>query len=149
MRTVEVAWDPRAGQFRANGTIAGHALAINAPGLPGEPHVATGFSPADLLLAGIGACSAWDVVEILRKARQPVTGLTIDVEAAQEPGPPWTFRTVALRYTVRGTGLDHDQVARAVRLSVDRYCSVIATVRGAATVTDSLEVVEEPALPAA
>lgn len=146
MRTVDVTWDQVAGTFRASGAVAGHDITINAPGLPGEPHPGTGFSAADLLLAGVGACSAWDVVEILRKARQEVSDLSVRVTAEQEPDPPWTVRAVTIHFQVRGSGVDRGVVERAVRLSVDRYCSVIATVRGAAKVTDTIEIIDEAAV---
>jgi putative redox protein len=96
----------------------------------------------------MGSCSAWDVVEILRKSRQDVADLTVTVTAEQEPDPPWTFRSVHLRFTFRGDGVDPVIAHRAVRLSVDRYCSVIATVRGSAEVTDSIEIIGEAAVPA-
>jgi putative redox protein len=149
MRTVDIAWDQAAGHFQASGSAVGHDIRINAPGMPGEPHASTGFSPAELLLAGAGSCSAWDVVEILRKSRQEVSSFSVRVTSEQEKDPPWTFRRVALHYTFRGNGIDPDVVKRAVRLSMDRYCSVIATVRGAAEVTDTIEIIEEPALPVA
>jgi putative redox protein len=142
MRSVEVAWDQAAGRFEASGKWTGHTIAINAPAGPDEQRGPTGFSAADLILAGVGACSAWDVVEILRKSRQQVSGLSVRVDGRQEEAPPWTFRRVTIRFTIHGTGLDREAVARAIRLSVDRYCSVIATVRGSAEVVDSFEIVE-------
>lgn len=148
MRSVEVTWDQVAERFVASGTIIGHDIAINAPALPGERRRPTGFSAADLLLAAMGSCSAWDVVEILRKSRHDVADLSVTVTAEQEPDPPWTFRAVHLRYTFRGHAVDPAIAHRAVRLSVDRYCSVIATVRGAAEVTDSIEIIGEAAVPA-
>jgi putative redox protein len=141
MRTVDVTWDQVAESFTGNGTVRGHDITINAPARPGEHRRPTGFSPADLLLAGMGSCSLWDVVEILGKSRQPVADLCVRVTGEQEADPPWTFRRVHLHYTFTGEGIDPAVAARAVRLSVDRYCSVIATVRGSAEVTDSFEIV--------
>jgi len=149
MRTVDVTWNQATESFQANGTIRGHEITINAPAAPGETRRPTGFSAADLLLAGIGSCSAWDVVEILRKTRTEVVDLSVRVTGEQDEDPPWTFRKVHLHFTFRGTGIDPAVVARAVRLSVDKYCSVIATVRHAAEVTDSHEIIEESAVPAA
>jgi putative redox protein len=146
MRTVDVAWDQAAGTFQATGSAAGHDITINAPGIPGEPHASTGFSAGDLLLAGVGSCAAWDVVEVLRKSRQVVSSFSVRVTGEQEKDPPWTVRKVALCFTFRGRGIDRSVAERAVRLSVDRYCSAIATVRGAAEVTDTIEIIEEPAV---
>ena len=148
MRTVDVTWDQVAERFTASGTIRGHDITINAPDMHEEKRRPTGFSASELLLAGIGSCSAWDVVEILRKTRTEVADLSVRVAGEQDVDPPWTYRRIHLHFTFRGSGIDRAVAERAVRLSVDRYCSVIATVRAAAEVTDSLEIIEETAVPA-
>ena len=149
MRTVDVAWDQAAERFTANGTIRDHEITINAPGQPDVKRRPTGFSASELLLAGIGSCSAWDVVEILRKTRTEVADLRVRVTGEQDADPPWTYRQIHLHFTFQGPDLDPVVIERAIRLSVDKYCSVIATVRAAADVTDSWEIVEEPAVPVA
>jgi putative redox protein len=138
MRTVTMSWQPEAGRFEAIGGHEGFPVAINAP----HPGDASGFSPADLLLAAAGSCSAWDVVEILRKARQPLEGLEVQVGGVQDEASPHAFRDVELVYVARGAGLDRRQVERAVQLSVDRYCAVIATIRGVAKIATRVEVDE-------
>ncbi len=143
MRTVDVTWDQDAGHFLASGSIRGHTVTINAPGMPDEKKRPAGFSPADLLLAAMGSCSLWDVVEILRKSRREVADLRVRITAEQDADPPWTFRRAHLHYTFVADGLDPAVAERAVRLSVEKYCSVIATVRHAATVTDSFEILTE------
>lgn len=149
MRTVDVTWDQVAERFEATGTIRGHTIEINAPAQPDVKRRPTGFSATELLLSGVGSCSAWDVVEILRKTRTPVEGLSVRVTGEQDEDPPWAYRAIHLHFTFTGPGIDPAVVERAVRLSVDKYCSVIATVRGTATVTDSHEIVEEAAAPVA
>lgn len=149
MRTVDVAWDQVAERFTANGTIRGHEIAINAPAQPDVKRRPTGFSASELLLAGIGSCSAWDVVEVLRKTRTAVADLSVRVTGEQDADPPWAYRAIHLHYTFTGTDIDPAVVERAIRLSVDKYCSVIATVRASAAVTDSFEIVEEAAVPGA
>ena len=75
MRTVTVSWDKTAEQFVASGTHRGRELVINAPGEPGVARAPTGFSATELLLAGAGACAAWDVVEDgARQAPRPRRG---------------------------------------------------------------------------
>ncbi len=138
MRSVTVLWQSGDERFVAEGTHRGHAISINAPH---EGPVA-GFSATELLLAGIGGCAAWDVVEILRKQRQDVAGLEVEVIGTQAADPPWEYRQLELRFTARGTGLMRAAVERAVDLSIDRYCSVLATVRGV-EVTRSVELLEE------
>jgi putative redox protein len=147
MRTVTVTWDRVADRFRATGTHRGHVVDINAPGRPDAPHAATGFAATELLLAGAGSCAAWDVVEILRKQRQDLVELEVRVEGEQDADPPWAYHAVTLRFALRGTGIDTAAAERAVALSVDRYCSVTATLRGIAAIRTSVEVVEpsEPA----
>lgn len=146
MRSVHVEWLPAEGRFTARGSHAGQVLGINAPHEEGRP--ATGFSPSELLLAAIGSCSAWDVVEILRKGRQEATAIEVRVTGQQSAEPPWPYQRIEVHFLVRGRGIRHAFVERAVRLSVERYCSVIATVRGVAEVVSSFELVEETADPA-
>lgn len=149
MRTVDVTWDQVTERFVANGTIRGHTIAINAPAQPDVNRRPTGFSATELLLAGIGSCSAWDVVEILRKTRTTVEDLAVRVTGEQDVDPPWAYRAIHLHFTLTGAGIDAVMVERAIRLSVDKYCSVIATVRGTAAITDSYAIVQEAAVPGA
>ena len=141
MKTVLVTWQPEADQFEAQGGLHGHLVHINAPH-EGRP---AGFSASELLLAAAGACSAWDVVEILRKQRQDLTALEVSVEGDQLDSPPFPFTRVALVFRASGHGLDPVKVQRAVAMSEERYCSVIATIRGVAQVTCRSEVAEAAA----
>ena len=135
-----VSWAPDEHRFVAVGSNEGRAIVLNAPHPEGTP--ATGFSPAELVLAGAGACSAWDVVQILWKGRQEVGGLEVRVVGTQQAERPWPFRDVRLHYVVSGRDLKPGLVRRAVRLSHERYCSVIATIRGAAKIGYTLEIRE-------
>jgi putative redox protein len=101
---------------------------------------ATGFSPAELVLAGAGACSAWDVVDILAKARERLVDIEVRVEGRQDADPPYPFRDVSLHYIVTGHALKEATVRRAVRLSHERYCSAIASMRGAAEIDYTIEI---------
>ncbi len=101
------------------------------------------ISPAETLLAAVGGCSAWDVVEILRKQRQPVSGVELRIEGHQRDAAPWAFTTIRVSYVIRGRGVDPAAVERAVRLSNEKYCSVIATVRGVAEIESEIELIEE------
>ena len=139
-RSVMVSWAPDEHRFVAVGSNEGRAIVLNGPHPEGTP--ATGFSPAELLLAGAGACSAWDVVQILKKGRQDVSGLEVRVVGTQQAERPWPFRDVRLHYVVTGRDLNPGLVRRAVRLSHERYCSVIATIRGAAKIGYTLEIRE-------
>jgi putative redox protein len=104
---------------------------------------ATGMSPSQLLLVALGGCTAYDVVNILEKKRQKLTGLEVKVTGEQEQDPPWTYRKVHIEYMVRGTDPSEKAVRDAIELSEERYCSVAATLRGAAEITYAYTIVEQ------
>jgi putative redox protein len=141
MRTVTVSWDKSAERFVASGTHRGREIVINAPGEPGVPRAPTGFSATELLLAGAGACALWDVVEILRKRRAHVSALDVVVESDQQPDPPWTYTRVALHFRVACEDMKLPVIARVIRLSIVRYCSVITTIAAAAAIEATVEVI--------
>ncbi len=141
MRTVSVSWDKQDGRFTALGRNPGHTISINAPAEPDSKRPPNGFSATELLLAGAGACSAWDVVEILRKRRAGISTVDVTVEGHQDDDPPWAYRRVALHFRVAGEGLKVEVLARVVRLSIVRYCSVIATLAGVAAIEATVELV--------
>jgi len=126
----------------ALGSHAAHPITINAPRAPEETRGSTGFSATELMLAGAGACAAWDVVEILRKRRAQIADLTVTVEADQLPDPPWTYTRVKLHFRVSGDDLALPVLARVIRLSIVRYCSVITTIAAAAAIEATVEAVD-------
>jgi len=141
VRTVSVSWDKAAGRFTALGSHADFRVPVNAPRSESETRGPTGFSATELLLAGAGACACWDVVEILRKRRVSIESLDVEVEGEQQEDPPWTYRRVALHFRVVGDGLTYPVIARVIRLSIVRYCSVITTIAAAAGIEATVEVV--------
>jgi putative redox protein len=141
MRTVTVSWKPDQDRFEARGTHP-VTIPINAPHGDGP---ATGFSATELLLAGAGSCSTWDVVEIMRKGREDLTGLEVEVVGEQAISEPWHYDRLRLRYTFRGHGISRERAERAVALSVEKYCSVVATIRGVAKIETEVVVIDEPA----
>jgi putative redox protein len=96
---------------------------------PEEGKPARGPLPMELLLVALGSCTAMDVAGILRKMRQPFTGLTVKVTGERVDQHPKVFSQIALTYIVRGSGLDPALVERAIRLSQEQYCSVSAMLR--------------------
>ena len=102
---------------------------------------ATGLKPSDLLLLALGGCTSIDVVTIMRKKRQALTGLEINVRGEQDENPPWTFRRIHLEYVVRGRGLSEKGLAQAIQLAEEKYCSVRSSL--ACEVTSSYRIVEE------
>ncbi len=103
----------------------------------------TGVKPSDMLMIALASCSAVDVVNILQKKRQVLTGLDIYVEGRQDPEPPWAFRSIHLKYVLRGKGLSEKAVQQAIELSEEKYCSVAATLRCMAEITQSFEIIED------
>lgn len=104
---------------------------------------ARGSKASDLLVVALASCSAYDVVDILQKQREPLTDLFITADAEQAPDPPWQFTKIHLHYRATGEGLDPKKVERAIRLSEEKYCSVAATIRGVAEITHSFEICPE------
>ena len=93
------------------------------------------------MLAGAGACAAWDIVQMLRKRRVALRGLQVEVEGLQADEPPWPYERIALHFAVDCDRLSVGALERVIRLAIVRYCGVLATVRGVASVEASMEIV--------
>ncbi len=102
----------------------------------------TGMKPSELLLVALAGCSAVDVVGILKKKRQDLRGLEINIQGQRGEDFPRPYVRIEVEYVVSGRGLAEKAVADAVRLSKEKYCGVAATVRGVAEITSSYRIVE-------
>ena len=118
-----------------------HSVVMSAP----DEENGVGMKPSELMLVSLGGCTAYDVVNILTKKRQKLTGLEVSVSSEQQPDPPWTFTHIHLVYRVRGRGLSEKAVKDAVELSKTRYCSVGVTLARALDVTYDIIIEEESA----
>lgn len=118
-QTIQLVWK---GDFRFDGTARG-ASVTHVDG-DGEQ----GTTPVDLLLESVGACAAIDVVDILRKSRQEVQGMAVEVEATRRAEPPRYVKRLAFRFRIKGP-VDQKKAERAVDLSLEKYCSVFHTLR--------------------
>lgn len=124
--------------FRAS-TESGHSIDIDGPpDLGGENQ---GARPMELLLAGLGSCSAVDVVHILQRGRHDVTDCTVDISADRADVDPKVFTSIHLHFRVTGRDLREAAVARAVELSAEKYCSASIMLGKAADITHDYEVV--------
>lgn len=103
----------------------------------------TGSKPSDLLLLALGSCGGVDLVSILRKQRQAVSGVRMVISGEQQSDPPWTFTAFNVEITIRGKNVSAAAVARAVDLSFSKYCSVAATLSAAAPIKTSYRLIEE------
>lgn len=122
-------------------TGSGHALVMDGAPTAGGRNM--GPRPMEMLLAGLGGCSAFDVVQILKKMREPVTDVTCDIEAERAETDPKVFTRITMRFRVTGRGVDPAKAERAVSLSADKYCSASAMLAKTAEITHSTDVVEE------
>ena len=119
---------------------SGHGVVVDAaPDIGGKN---LGARPMELVLMGTAACSAIDVVHILRKARQPITDCVVDIEAERAAQDPKVFTSIHLHYVVTGKGLAQAQVERAIKLSKEKYCSATIMLAASATITFDYELRE-------
>ncbi|MBD3679443.1 MAG: OsmC family protein [Rhodobacteraceae bacterium] len=101
-----------------------------------------GPSPMELVLIGAGGCSAYDVVHILEKGREPVEDVVLEMDADRAETEPKVFTKIAMKFIVKGPGLNPAKVDRAVQLSVEKYCSATAMLGRTAEITHEVEVVD-------
>ena len=122
-------------------TESGHALVMDAD--PSDGGQNTGPRPMELLLVGAGGCSGMDVISILKKKRQDVTGLEININGEKAGDYPKKFTEITLEFVVRGRNISEEAVKRAVELSMTKYCSVKATLEGTAKFHYSYKIINE------
>ncbi len=120
---------------------SGHTVVMDGP--PDQGGRNMGLRPMEMLLLGIGGCSNFDVMSMLRKSRQPVVDCRVDLEAERADAVPAVFTKVHLHFVVTGVGLKANQVARAIQLSVEKYCSAAIMMEAAKVeVTHDFEIIE-------
>ena len=117
---------------------SGHALVVDGPPDLGGRNL--GPRPMELLLMGLGACSAVDVVHILKKARQPVTDCEVELDAERSASAPKVFTAITMHFIVSGQGLNPKQVERAVQLSAEKYCSASLMLKASVAISHSIEI---------
>ena len=117
---------------------SGHAVVMDGP--PEGGGRGLGVRPMEMLLLGMGGCTAYDVVHILKKARQPVTDCVVDLTAERAETEPKVFTRIHVHFVVTGRDLTEKQVARAVELSADKYCSASIMLGKVAQITHDYEI---------
>lgn len=104
-----------------------------------------GLRPMELLLIGLGGCTAMDVISILRKKRQDVTSYHVEVSGTQQKEYPRVFTEIAIRHIFTGNNLSPEAVERSIELSESKYCPAYAMLSKAASISSSYEI--QPAGP--
>ncbi len=119
---------------------SGHALVIDGPPELGGHNI--GPRPMELLLMGMGGCTAIDVVNILRKARQELRGCELQIDAERADSDPKVFTTIQIHFILTGKSLSAKHVERAIHLSAEKYCSASIMLGKTAQITHTFELRE-------
>jgi len=120
---------------------SGHAMIMDgSPDIGGRN---MGPRPMEMLLMGAGGCTSVDVVMIMKKSRQDVTGCEVEVSAERATEHPKVFTKIHMHFTVRGRNLKADVVERAIKLSAEKYCSASIILGKTAEMTHDYEIIEE------
>jgi len=122
-------------------TGSNHLLAMDGAPEGGGRNLAP--RPMEVVLAGTGGCNAYDVVLILKRSRQEVTGCEVRLTAERAASDPKVFTKIHMHFVVRGKGLKPSLVENAVRLSHEKYCSATAMLAKTAAISHDFEIVEQ------
>lgn len=122
-------------------TGSGHAVVMD--GAPEAGGRNLGPRPMEMVLAGTGGCSAFDVVMILKKGRQAITACDVSLQAERADSDPKVFTKIHLHYRVKGRNLKPEAVARAIELSKEKYCSASIMIGKTAVISYDFEIVDE------
>lgn len=124
---------------------SGHAVVVDGPAEGGGRNL--GVRPMELVLMGVGACTAYDVVHILKKSRQPVERCVAELSAERADSEPKVFTKIHVHFVVTGRGLAAAAVKRAVELSAEKYCSAsIMLGRAGVEITHDFEIIDPAAV---
>jgi len=137
----QVSWLGNGGMAFSAKTGSGHQVTMDGPPEAGGKNSAP--RPMELILAGTGGCSAFDVVLILQKARQEISACDVLVTAERAETEPKVFTKIKLHFTVKGKNLDLAKVERAVKLSHEKYCSATTMLAKTAEITYSIDVLND------
>ena len=124
----------------AGETGSGHAVVMDGPPDSGGRNL--GPRPMEMLLLGLGGCTSFDVVHILRKGRQDIRDCVAEVEAERAPSDPKVFTRIHVHFIVSGKSLDPKRVEQAIRLSAEKYCSASIMLAKVAQISHDFELRE-------
>ena len=135
-KTARVVWAGRELDFHGE-VGSGYQLDLSGYASP------AGVSPMELIVVGLAGCTGMDVVSILQKKRQPMTGLIVEVVGNRSDQHPMVFTDLEIVFRVQGAGVDSAAVARAIELSQTKYCSVSAMLQQAGIRFNTTYLLEE------
>ncbi len=119
---------------------SGHSVVMDGDPEAGGRNL--GIRPTEMLLLGLGGCTAFDVVDILEKSRQPIEDCVVEVTGERADSVPKVFTRIEINYLVSGRGLDRAKVERAVNLSAGKYCSISVMISKTAEINHFIEIVD-------
>ncbi len=120
---------------------SGHAIVLDSDSGVGGQN--SGLRPMELLAIGLGGCSGMDVASILKKKKEKLSGLEINVEGKKAEDHPQKYTDMHIEFIVKGRNLSEEAVKKAIQLSMDKYCSVKATLEGTAAISFNYKIIEE------
>ncbi len=120
---------------------SGHSVVLDGPPEAGGQNL--GVRPMEMVLMGLGGCTAFDVVDILKKKREQVSGCVVEIEAERAETTPKVFTKIHVRYIVSGKNIKEESVKRAVELSAEKYCSVSIMLGKTAAMTHDYQILNE------
>lgn len=120
---------------------SGHSVVMDGPADGGGRNL--GVRPMEMLLLGTGGCTAYDVVHILKKSRQPIMDCVVELKAERADSVPAVFTAIHIHFIVTGRGLSDAAVKRAVELTAEKYCSASIMLGQVATITHDYEIIDD------
>ena len=118
----------------------GHKVVIDGPPEGGGRDL--GPRPMEVILMGLGACTSYDIVTILKKARQDITGIQVELDGKRADTIPSVFIDIHIRFLITGHGVSAEQVEKAIHLSAEKYCSASIMLGKTAKITHSFQITE-------
>ena len=122
-------------------TESSHAVLMDGPPTAGGRNL--GPRPMEMLLLGTGGCTSFDVVSILKKSRQAVTGCYVELDAERAENDPKVFTKIHMHFVVTGKDIKPEAVEKAIKLSAEKYCSASIMLGATAAITHDFEVIQE------
>jgi putative redox protein len=123
------------------GASSGHAIVMDGDtGFGGNN---TGLRPMELLLVSLGGCTGMDVISIMKKKQQDVTGFEININGQKAENHPKKFTDITIEYIVRGRGISEEALKKSIDLSMNKYCSIKAALEGTAKISFSYRIIQE------